>query len=135
MLANMKRNLVALVVLLAAAASLHLRTDDRLSVCGVRPGMTRAEVERVLDIPSDIGWGRWEYHRPHSGPGCHCECPRVLVVYDAHDVVKTVTGHELDQGFWIVARVGGPQPRFESHQPGLTIAADGPIFLSATLTR
>lgn len=151
----MKQNLIVLCVILALG-SIFPRLVLPFNVCGVRPGMTRAEIERLLEVRSEEG-GLLEgpspdglYHMKHSLDGCHCGCPRVRVTY-LDDVALSVTGHELRQGWWVLARPGDALPaglpwilsetRAELPAEHLSVRTDSDAsqgtraFREATLTR
>ncbi len=87
----MKRNLIALFAILVGG-SLMPRMICPLDVCGVRPGMTRAQVERILArkgdaLPSGLPWllreGRAELPSEHLTVTTDSDCERGNVFREA----------------------------------------------------
>jgi len=110
---------------MASAIALGRAQLGPLTISGVRPGMSRAQVERLLPVGMDSRGGINFYQWPHSGRGCHCECPQIEVEYSADGVVLAVTGPVLERGGWPLA---GPWESAEtlesalgSRRPGLEL--------------
>ncbi|MEW6281340.1 MAG: hypothetical protein AB1758_22205, partial [Candidatus Eremiobacterota bacterium] len=70
---------------------------DELTICGVRPGMLRSEVDRELE---GLEEGVYLWPEPRRHVGCHCECPRVYVEFDSRGRVARVRGPQLERNGW-----------------------------------
>ena len=90
-------------MLMASAISLGRAQLGELTISGIRPGMSRTQVERFLPVRLDRQGLTSSYQWPHPGRGCHCECPRVDVEYSSSDIVLAVTGPVLERGGWPLA--------------------------------